>query len=74
MEPGELELRKAFEEVTTKNVKAILEYSKTTRAGMRELEEKIVKLEKQVIAQNEIIESIKVQLANVQTKVYREGT
>ena len=45
MEPGERELRKAFEEVTTNNVKSIVSYTTKTRDMARDLEKRVEKLE-----------------------------
>ena len=74
MEAGERELRKAFEEVTTRNVQATVSHSNETRRIVRELEKKIELLEGIVRNQNTIIDSLRLQLANVQTKVFSGGT
>jgi len=74
MESGERELKQAFEEVTTRNVKAILQHSNETRILVRELEKKVVLLEGNIREQNKEIEALKKQLANVQTKVFSGGT
>ena len=74
MEAGEKELRKAFENVTTNNVKAILEHSNKTRKLIRKLEENIKRLENIVIAQNSIIDNFRIQLAAIQTQIYGGGT
>ena len=74
MEAGEIELRKVFEDVTTKNVKTILEYSKETRELTRRLEEKVVKLEGIIRNQGTEIQALRQQLAAVQTIVFSKGT
>lgn len=74
MEAGELELRQVFEETTTRNVKAMLEHGNETRRLNRELYTKVETLEKIIAEQNKSIESLKLQLANVQTKLYSGGT
>jgi predicted RNase H-like nuclease (RuvC/YqgF family) len=74
MDSGEKELRQAFEEVTTKNVKTVVEYTTQTRELVRELEEKIRKLEGLVHSQNQTISALRVQLATVQAKVFSGGT
>lgn len=74
MEAGELELRKAFEEVTTGNVKAILGYCQKTREIVREQEQKILKLEEMIRNQNITIDFLRSQLANVQSQVFSGGT
>lgn len=74
MEPGEKELRKAFEDVTTKNVKTTVDYSTETRKMVRDLEEKVGKLEGMLQSQTSIIEAMRAQLACVQTRVFSGGT
>ena len=74
MESGERELRKAFEDVNTRNVKAAIEYSKETRKMIRIMEGKIVILEGMIKGQNAAIEGFKIQLACVQTKLFSGGT
>ncbi len=48
VEAGELEMRKAFEETATKNINAILDYSKTTREIARSAETRADDLEKKL--------------------------
>jgi len=74
MESGEKELRQAFEDVTTNNVKTVVEFSQETRKIVRDLEAKILKLEEIVRGQNEAIDGLRVQLAIVQARVYSGGT
>jgi len=74
MESGEHENRKAFEEVTTKNVKTGVDYSTDTRKLFRELEKKVEILEGIVRNQNTTIEQFRLQLAGVQTKLFSGGT
>ena len=74
MEAGDKEIRKAFEDVTTRNVKAAVDHCNTTRAMMRELEEKVAKLEGHIRTQDETISRLRAQLASVQTKVFSGGT
>ncbi len=74
MESGEKELRKAFEDVTTSNVKAVLEYCKETRKLMDILENKVIILNSTIKSQNDIIDMLKTQLAGVQVKVFSGGT
>jgi len=70
----ERELRKAFEDTTTNNVKAILEYSTTTRSIVREYEKRIIACEFMIKSQREVVELLRTQLAAVQAKVYQNGT
>ena len=73
-ESGEREMKKAFEEVTTRNVKTMISYSKDTREIVRSLEEKVALLEEYNRNQTIIIEALKKQLASVQTKLFSGGT
>ena len=70
----EVELRRAFEGTTTRNVKTIERYSNDTRKIVRELETKIKGLEHTIETQNENIKNLKTQLSAVQTKVFSGGT
>ena len=74
MEPGELELRKIFEEVTTKNVQTTINFTQDTRKMVRELQEMVGKLERRIANQDETLQQLRVQLASIQTKVYSGGT
>ena len=74
MESGEKEMRMVFEEVTTKNVKAAIEYSNETRKIVRLLEEKMLHLEKMMQNQNKIIGDMKQQIAILQGKLYQGGS
>ena len=74
MEAGEKELRKAFEDVTNNNIKAVLDYSKETRNIVREIENKIGRLEEERRQDKALIEKLRDQLAAVQTRVYSGGT
>lgn len=74
MEPGELELRKAFEQVATNNIKTISDYTTETRKLVRELQE-IVKELKNLIAQRDNdINELRRQISVLQGKVYVGGT
>ena len=74
MEAVERELRKAFEDVTTNNVRASIDFSNETRKIVRLVAERLAKIEIKLARQDETIEALKLQLANVQTKVYSGGT
>jgi hypothetical protein len=71
---GERELKKAFEEVTTRNVLSILNYTKETRKLFRTLEEKVVNLEQGILQRDIDIDRMKKQIASLQQKLYNEGT
>ena len=74
MEAGEKEIKKAFEEVTTRNVLTGIEYTKETRKLFRNLEEKVDRLQNQVVAQGELLNQFRIQLAAVQTKLFSGGS
>ena len=71
---GEKELKKAFEEVTTRNVLAILEYSKETRKLVRDLEEKVLNLEQAVQERDKEVSRLKGQISILQQKLYQGGS
>ncbi len=70
----EKELREAFEQVTTTNVKAILEHANKTRTMLREAEKRIDLLQVIINGQNKKIDQLRIQLSAVQAKVYKGGT
>ena len=74
METGEKELREAFEQTTTRNVKAVVDHSNETRRLIRQLEENIKRFQNIVLNRERDIELLKKQLANVQTIVFSKGT
>lgn len=74
MESGEKEMRKAFEDVTTQNVQAVVDHTNETRKMTKEFMDRVSKLENLLLQQNAIIENMKAQLAAVQTAVFRGGT
>lgn len=74
METGEKELRKAFEEVTTNNVKASIAHGNESRRLIRELTEKVLLLEGNLRQTNESIEELRKLVVNLQVKLYSGGT
>lgn len=74
MKAGGLELAQVFEQTTTNNVKATVEFTQQTRKMFRELETKVNALQSQVIAQRELLNQFRIQLAGVQTKLFSGGT
>jgi hypothetical protein len=74
MEPGEKELREAFESTTTKNVTTVIDYSKETRKLTREVEEKVLRIEAELIENKKIISDLRLQLSTVQARVFSGGT
>lgn len=74
MEAGEKELRQAFEEVTTNNVRAAVDHANGTRKIVRDLEEKVVILEGTIRQYDEKLEALNIQLNRIQAIVYSGGT
>ncbi len=74
MESGEKELRLAFEEVTTNNVKAVIEYSSETRKLVRDLESKIESLDNLIRNYDTTIDLLKQQIVHLQMKMFSGGT
>jgi len=74
MEAGEIELRQAFEEVTTNNVKATVAFTNETRKLVKELEDKVILLEGRLREQDSTIENLRLQLSSVQQKLYSGGS
>ena len=74
MEAGELEMRKAFVEVTTRNVQAAINYSNDTRKIVRQLEEKMIHLENLAQAKDKEIGVLRQQISVLQQKLYMGGT
>jgi len=71
---GDKELRKAFEETATRNIKANVEHSNDTRALVRQLEEKVALLEGYIKQYDEKLEQLQKQITHIQTKVFSGGT
>ena len=74
MESGEYENRKAFEEVTTKNVKIAVAFAQETRNLIREHEEKMIKFESIIRQQKLELSQLRNLLAGVQAKLFSGGT
>jgi uncharacterized coiled-coil protein SlyX len=73
MESGELEMRQAFEEVTTRNVRGAVEFTNETRKIVRGLEKKVVLLEEKSLQQDKTIDELRKQIVNIQMKMYQLG-
>jgi predicted RNase H-like nuclease (RuvC/YqgF family) len=65
---------KLFEDSTNKNLKTISDYTKDSRNLVRELYEEVDNLRRTIEAQNAKIEQLRLQLASIQTVVYRNGS
>jgi len=74
MESGEKEIRQAFEDVTTRNVQAAINYSNETRIIVRELEEKVEHLEKMNLDKDKQINGLRLQISGIQQKLYTGGS
>lgn len=74
MESGEKEVRMAFEEVTTRNVKAAIDFSNETRRMVKDLEIKVKHFEELSIEKDKEIKVMKEQISSLQQKLYRGGT
>lgn len=73
MEPGELELRKAFEETATRNVRAAVDHGNETRKLLREAEIRISQLETSLMQQKKLTEDFRQILSQLQAKLYLNG-
>lgn len=74
METGELELRKAFEDVTTKNVKIVVDYSTQTRELVRDLSQELKELKQMLVTRDVELAQLKQQISVVQGQIYIRGT
>lgn len=74
MGAGDKEIRKAFEEVTTRNVKAAVNHSNDTRKIVRDLEAKILHLEEISRAKDNVINDMRQQISLIQQQLYSGGT
>ena len=74
MEPGELELRKAFEDVTRNNVKTVIDYTTETRKLIRETQETLVELKRMIAERDSQITQLRQQVSLIQGKLYNGGT
>ena len=74
MEAGEKEMRQAFEEVTTRNVQAAINYTNSTRKMVNDLTSKVDHLEKALIDKDKVINDLRLQIVNIQQKLYLGGS
>lgn len=70
MEPGEFELRKVFEETTTKNVKTIGDYTTQTRDLFRELQLEVGQLKNMLVTREAEVVALRLQLSKIQGQLY----
>ena len=74
LEAGELEVKKALEEVQVRNINAIVDFVQKSREMILEQNKKIDSLNAQVQAQASLLNEFRVQLAYLQTKVFSGGS
>ena len=74
MEVGELEVKKALEEVQVRNIIGIADFTQKSREMILEQNKKIASLNSQVQAQAALLNEFRVQLAHLQTKVFSGGS
>jgi septal ring factor EnvC (AmiA/AmiB activator) len=74
MEPGELEYRKVFEEVSIRNIKTISDFTQETRDLIRDYEKRTAKFEEILKQHENEISQLRNQLAAIQGQFYSGGT
>lgn len=74
MEAGEREIKKAFEDVTTQNVRTNIAYSTETRRLIRDLSKEVKQLKDMIAAKDIEFAELRKQLGIVQGKIYQGGT
>ena len=74
MEAGEKEVKKALEEVQVRNITTIVAFVEDSRKLILAQQIKIDSLNAQIVAQAELLNQFRVQLAHLQTKVFSGGS
>lgn len=74
MEAGEKEVKKALEEVQVRNINTIVKFVEDSRQMILAQQIKIDSLNAQIIAQANLLNEFRVQLAHLQTKVFSGGS
>ena len=74
MEAGEKEIKKALEEVQVRNITTIVKFVEDSRQMILAQQVKIDSLNAQIVAQSELLNQFRVQLAHLQTKVFSGGS
>lgn len=74
MEAGELEIKKALEEVQVRNITTIIDFTQKSREMVLEQNIKIESLNSQIQAQQLLLNEFRIQLAHLQTKVFSGGS
>lgn len=73
-EAGDKEVIKAMEDVMTRNIKAAIEYSNSTRVLVRDLEKEVINLKNLVVQYDNKIANLQTQISNLQIKLYQQGS
>ena len=71
---SEIDLYRVFENTTKRNVEAVVTHSNKTRELVRGLENEVKILDERIREQDKTIQNLRLQLSNIQTKVYSGGT
>jgi len=74
MEAGEKEVKKALEEVQTRNITTIIAFVEDSRQMILAQQAKIDSLNSQLVAQANLLSEFRIQLAHLQTKVFSGGS
>ena len=74
MEAGEKEVKKALEEVQTRNITTIIKFVEDSRQMILAQQTKIDSLNSQLVAQANLLSEFRIQLAHLQTKVFSGGS
>ncbi|KKR02129.1 MAG: hypothetical protein UT29_C0005G0002 [Candidatus Yanofskybacteria bacterium GW2011_GWA1_39_13] len=74
MEAGEKEVKKALEEVQTRNITTIIKFVEDSRQMILAQQAKIDSLNSQLVAQANLLSEFRIQLAHLQTKVFSGGS
>lgn len=74
MEAGEREMKKAFEDVTTSNVRTMIAYCKETRKLVHIFGEEVQELKRMVATRDSELIELRRQLGILQGKIYKNGT
>ena len=74
MEAGEKEVKKALEEVQVRNITTIVSFVEASRQMTLAQQVKIDSLNTQLIAQAELLNQFRIQLAYLQEKVFSGGS
>lgn len=74
MPDEQTELRRSFEETTTKNLLSTNQYSKKTRDICQALDEKVMRLQNLIGNQASQLEQYRLQLAALQQRVFKSGS